>query len=105
MLSSVQKDGSTLRDHLNAVEKVSGRRPPELDGPPLPECLEYIWGWFIQLHRRRGGGFGPAPISWEAIDAWARRTGADPTPLELELIDAIDCAYMEQAAKDSKGKS
>lgn len=93
-----------MREHLEAVERISGKRPKELDGPQPPEGALYLWDWFTQLHNARGGGWGPAPISWEAIDAWARRMRVDPRPWELEVIREIDALYLrkegERARKD-----
>lgn len=44
-------------------------------------------------------GLGWSPISFEAIDAWARMTRAQPTAFEVELIRRIDAAVAELVAK------
>lgn len=105
-----QSDGATLRQHLEGVEKQTGKRPHELDGPEFPKGAEYLWEWYWQLRRRCGGnGFGPSPIPHAEIDAWVRLTGTDPAPWELEVLGDIDIAYLKQAAeaqrrKDGKSK-
>jgi hypothetical protein len=99
----VETDGATLRKHLESVEAQTGKRPAQLDGPEFPTGVEYLWEWYWQLRRHNGGnGFGPGPISWSEIDAWARRTGADPAPWELEVISELDAAYLKQQAVERK---
>lgn len=40
---------------------------------------------------------GPSGISWQDFDAWARLTGNDPTPRELDVLSAMDNAFFEAA--------
>ena len=47
---------------------------------------------------------GMNPITWEAIDAWANRTGNHPRQWELDAITGIDDAYMVAHAPESKEK-
>ena len=74
------------------------------DEPELPGVLQYLWEWFWELARRRGGGLGPAPITWQELDAWAGRTGKEPTPWEAALIMRLDDAYLHHLAEKNKEK-
>lgn len=50
-------------------------------GPPFPEELDYLWGWFGELAAGlSSNGFGPPLVTWEAIAAWQRL--ADIGPIE-----------------------
>lgn len=87
----------TLRDHLEAVERVTGERPPELDGPECPAGGEYLWSWFTQLRNRQNGGLvGPQRVTWQEADAWSRMTRTDVAPWEIEIIFAVDDLYVAQ---------
>lgn len=62
-------------------------------GPPFPEGAEYLWRWFAELDNDRGDtGDGPAPITYQDIEAWARLTGRKPRPWEVGVIKALDTA-------------
>lgn len=89
----------TLREHLEAVERQTGRRPRDLDGPPLPDCVAHVWSWWQDLHVARGGtGFGPAPIGWQDVAAWSALTGTITRPAEIRLLMDIDRAWLEAQA-------
>jgi hypothetical protein len=104
MLSEVDpSDGMSLRETLEMAWSIEGVKPSELDGPECPYYGSYLWEWYLQLRRRSAGtGFGAAPITWEAIDAWARRSGIDPAPWELEILESLDAAYLKQQAAEQK---
>lgn len=67
--------------------------------------MEHIWGWFIQLSARRGGGFGPAPLSYQEVDAWARLMGLDPTPWEIQQIMTIDDIQLKVSYEQQKNET
>lgn len=95
-----QKDGYTLREHLQGAWDQSGIKPPELDVPPLPECAAYVWEYFVELHNRRGNnGFGHVPLSYSEIGWWKRLTRRSLDPWELKAILEIDAAYLASIAK------
>lgn len=63
----------------------------ELECPPLPLELEYLWATFCRLAARRGsGGFGIAPITWADLDAFMRLTGARLAPWEIRILEDLD---------------
>lgn len=63
--------------------------------PTLPREGAYLWNSFIDLHSTRGGGFGPAAITFVEIEAWSRLTASPLEPWEVSIIRAIDDAYLE----------
>jgi hypothetical protein len=95
-LAARQSDGSTLRDHYEARARLSGGEKARalLTPPECPAHGAYLFGWFDELHRRRGRTeHGPAPLTWADFDAWARLTKRTPSPWELETLAAFDDAY------------
>jgi hypothetical protein len=94
-------DGTTQRVHLESVERQTGRRPVDLDGPELPGDGSHIWYWFMDLSAGRGSnGFGPNPISWLDLLAWATLTGQIARPAEIEAIMALDRVWLAAQAKN-----
>lgn len=104
-LSQCGKDGVPARAHLGAAAK---RGNPfaikELEGPPFPDALRYIWEWFVEIRRGLGTDLnGLAPLTWLGLDAWARRTGREPEPHEVDVLFTLDSvtrhpALVEEAA-------
>lgn len=105
-MNARQADGATLREHYAVLAARRGRMPDEAVAPEVPEAALYLWQWFGELARGRGGsGFGPNPISWQDIRAWGDLTGIEPTVFEVECLMAIDQAYLNGAtASKQKGK-
>lgn len=105
-MSRRSPDGVTERDHLESVERQTGRRPAALDGPDLPADGAHVWGWFLALQNARGSnGFGANPIGWLDILAWRDLTGTLVHPSEVEAIMAVDRVWMAEQAKEAgKGK-
>ena len=77
-------------------------RPPELDGPDLPDELAFLWGYFTELHETRSGGMGPGPISYSEIDAWQRLTGRELPIWQVKAIKRMDRAFMQVEAKKNE---
>ena len=100
-LSRRMKDGSTERDHLLAAQRMLGRALLELESPPLPDWMLYLWGWFVELHQGRQAGFGASPLAWADMWAWASLTGRRMTPWEVHCIRAVDRVWVEAASKES----
>lgn len=96
-----QPDGATLRQHLEAVRRATGREPQELDVPALPPQAAHLWDIYAQLAAARGSnGFGPNPIGWAELEAWQRLNGFDLSPWEAETLIHIDYAARAALAKD-----
>lgn len=63
----------------------------QLEGPPIPYAIEYLWDWFNELERGRGIDMnGPSPITYESIDSWARLTDRNPKPYEVNALFILD---------------
>lgn len=84
----------------------AGKPPPEeLQGPELPQIAAHVLAWFNELQAWRGSsGLGPARIT-QALDAWARWTGARPTPLEVEWLLELDEIWLKHQSDESAGKA
>lgn len=72
--------------------------------PELHPAVEHLWSWFDQLSGTRGGGFGPAPLTYQELDAWARLTDSRPTPWEVEQILRLDRLWLSNMADRIKQK-
>lgn len=100
-LNARQKDGDTLREHLESVYRQTHKMPEQLKPLELPAALEYIWNWFCELHGgRQYGGFGAMSISYSEIYAWVELTKADPSPWEIGLLKQLDHIYLTEAYKN-----
>ena len=94
-LNKPDQNGTTQREHLEQVERQTGRRPKELDGPTFPTLMSYVWSAFINLSNTRSIGFsGPNPISYIEIKAWKDLTESPLTSFEVEAIKCLDTMYM-----------
>ena len=89
-------DGADTRAHLEAAaRKGSAEAIAALRGPEFPEELEYLWGWVMELHGRSGVGMaGLAPLTYSTIAAWSELTGAEPGPLDVEALMALDAVLL-----------
>jgi hypothetical protein len=68
--------------------------------------VEYLWGYFMELNRRRGGsGFGPNPLSDELIGRWEARNRIKLSNWEYKALLAADDAYMECQSEATKLRS
>jgi hypothetical protein len=98
-------DGYTRRTHLRAAWKSTGRKPAELDGPALPAPLAHAWDWYQELDAARSGsGFGPNPVGYVELQAWAQLTGTRPSLFELECLRALDETFFAVWADTRKRK-
>lgn len=90
---------------LESVERQTGKRQPELDGPELPLDVAHIWRWFVEIAAGRGSnGWGPNPISYLDIDAWARLTGTIMRPTEVRAIVLVDQTWRGQVSKAQEAR-
>lgn len=94
-----------MRSTLEQVEKTTGKRPADLDGPDCPVEAEYLWRDFLLLSRgRTSNGFGANPLTWPDIMAWATLTRTPVTPWDVDMLIALDNAWMSDHAKQVKPK-
>ena len=90
-----RKDGSTEREHLEAVERQTGKRIEKLDSVRIPEGADGVWGMFMDLIGR---------MDWQSIDAYQRVTGKYIGPHELAMLRAMDAEYMRFQRERMKEK-
>lgn len=99
------ENGVTVRSMLEGLEerrqlREPDYRSPELEQPPLPDELAYLWGWFGQLESARSSnGYGPNPLTYAEIKAWAALTGARPAPWEVGLLKRLDAVYLVEMTR------
>jgi hypothetical protein len=74
-------------------------REAELECPPFPEALAYIWSAFCRLSARRSVGFSINPISWPDIDAFVRHSKMPLAPWEIRLIEELDDLFRQEHSK------
>lgn len=92
--------GFSQRQHLEAVEKITGRKPPQLeDLLELPESMREVWIWFKRLSNRRQSGMGVNPISFTEMQAFFRLIGVMPLSEEVAVIEAFDNITTSHYAK------
>ncbi|UTC27974.1 hypothetical protein [Stenotrophomonas phage A1432] len=73
----------TLRASLEQVWKTLKRKPEQLNGPELPEELEYVWEWFREV-------FAGTPLTFQEMQAWSNMTGKRLLGWEADLIKSLD---------------
>lgn len=63
----------------------------QLELPPLPPELMYLWKVYRRLSSRCGSnGFSQNPITWPDIDAFVRNARFPLAPWEIEVIEELD---------------
>ncbi len=94
-LERPNEKGVTLRSELHQVWRTTGKRPAFLDCPEPPPQASHVLAWFLELNQGRGSsGFGPLPLGWSEIEAWARLTGKELRPQEVALLKRLDSTYL-----------
>lgn len=90
-----EPDGSTLRQHLEAVERATGKRVADLHHDPLPACLIPLWEVFVALSLRRPQGLSSAPhLTFHDVLTWCSAYRVELTPWEIDTILAADVAAL-----------
>jgi hypothetical protein len=90
-----KESGVTLRATLELrAAQGSSQAIADLASPAYPESLDYLLDWSYEVLGRSGVGMdGLAPLSWECLDAWARRTKRNPTRDECHALMQLDSAF------------
>lgn len=95
-------DLDALADDLKAALRWQLAHPGRVDGPEIPWAGRRVWSIFLDLNATRGGnGFGPNPIGYTEIEAWARLNREPVRPWEIEIISALDRAFLEKTGARS----
>ena len=101
-----RKSGSSLRDNLEAAERATGETL--IEEPDVPPAGNFLWTCFWELSLGRGNtGWGPAPLSWADMAAYAGLNGIDFGPWESGTLRRMDLAFLQAASTETKntGKS
>lgn len=64
--------------------------------------MKDCWKYFLDLNRKRGGGFGPSPIMYSEILAYFTLHRVEFDNVELYIIDLLDDIAMEHFAEQQK---
>lgn len=57
------------------------------DAPECPEALAYLWGYFREVSMGlASNGFGPALVTWEALQAWSEFMAVSLEPWEAKVL-------------------
>lgn len=103
LLSKPREDGSCLFDHLEQIEKSTGKWPEQYEPPNPPEDTEYLWDLYWELRNASRSGFsGPEKLSFLELDAWQRLRGHKLDNLTIDILLKMDSAYMAEWSKDQK---
>jgi len=102
-LSAVQKDGTTLREHLEAVERLTKKKPKELvEQVELPESLSECWDWFLSLSKSRPSGLGVSPITYTEMLSYFSLIGIEPDKYEVDIIKMFDSIAVSSAREQEE---
>jgi hypothetical protein len=87
-------DGSTEGEQfesaarqLAALGNIKAAALASPEGPPFPEPLGYLWGWFVTHSMgMASGGMSYPVITWEGLRAWSLLMQIDLLPWETEVM-------------------
>lgn len=67
----------------------------------FPECVAYLWGWFMQLNAKRPQGMnGALPLPESEIGWFFRNRGLEPAVWEIDAIARLDLIALESFSKE-----
>jgi hypothetical protein len=80
--------------------------PKELEPPPCPDEIKYLWQWFGDLSRGRNytGMGSPLPLSSTEILSWMTITKIRLTPWELDVIKSMDSIHLQSVNEQIKNR-
>lgn len=86
----------SLRETLQAVERMTGRVPAEAINPfEPPDVLYDLWHWFLDLNSARGAGMsGPLPITYLDLHAYSQLHGIRFADWEMQAIKQLDAVAL-----------
>lgn len=101
-LNAVPKPPKGSKRAEGAVEQTLSRRDqlkrdgiePKMPPNPMPHLVARL----VEIGLVSGGGMGPAPLSWEALDAWQRMTRVALAPWEARLLRSLSAAHIVEAS-------
>jgi len=94
--------GGTKREHLENIEKQTGKKQiPDFE---IPLEGDHLWNWFWELSNRRPSGFGPSLIPYSEYESWLRVRKPLIHDWEIEILTKMDQAFMEGQQEQKKEK-
>lgn len=94
-----------LRVHLESYQRQTGKRPPELDTPPIPASHDRPFRLWLDLHQGRMiSGMGLTPLSWVDFDAYARVMGERFSRADVRLIRLIEDEFHASRSEAEEAK-
>lgn len=115
------KDGTVLtkRDHMEQANRSLARLglAPLDDSEPLaveqedeegglPFAVAHVWEHFLEIQfPPDSNGFGPRPLTYTEIAAWASLTSCYPTPWEVRCLRALSVEYLKHYSETHNEKS
>ena len=88
---------------MEIAYRQTGNMPEQLQPVDVPDCMLYLWTWFCELSEgRQITEFGPGPLTYSEIMAWAILTKTDLEAWEVDVLKRIDTMYIKQAMSRSK---
>jgi DNA-dependent RNA polymerase auxiliary subunit epsilon len=94
--------GGTKREHLERIEKQTGKQQiPEFE---IPIEGEHLWNWFWQLSNRRPQGFGASLIPYSEYKSWLEVRKLLIHDWEIEILTKMDEAFLEGRQETQKEK-
>jgi hypothetical protein len=71
----------------------------------MPLELSFLWDWFQELHAARGSnGWGPNPLTFSDIAAWAGLTGVAIRAPELQCLVILDRLWLQAQSEAAKAR-
>ncbi|KWV17132.1 phage tail assembly chaperone [Xanthomonas translucens] len=64
----------------------------------VPEEAAHVWAWFWLLSGRRRSG--PEALNYAEIGEWQRLSQQDVLPAEIDMLVAMDDAYLRAVRED-----
>jgi hypothetical protein len=100
MLSEIQEDKLTLKDHLTSLWRQSGVCPALEAAPNLPIGVRHLWTIFLDMHESRASdGFSIAKIKSGDMKDWCWMNGVELELWERKALCAIDKAWIKFKSK------
>lgn len=76
---------------------------PAPEGPDIPECGYHAWEIWWRLNARRPSGETQTPISYSEMHSFCDMTGVILVPNDVQMIEAIDNAYLIAVSEERRG--
>ena len=105
-LNTADHEGVTHRQRIEGLMKRASPQKlasyeAELEMPPFPQALDYLWQAFWRLRARvNASGFGVGRITWPDIDAFCRHSRLSLAPWEVEILERLDDLCVAEASRD-----